>query len=66
MKNQMETWYAITRWSGEVYETSDPEEARLSIREGLEVLKTTRVIFEQGPTLVRTTATTEIFKIKDV
>lgn len=66
MENKMETWYIITRWNRENYETDDPEHARLAVREGSDVTKITRAIFQHGASLIRTTVSTDISKIKDV
>ncbi len=61
-----EVWYTVTYWDKSVVETMDAEEARLAIREGREVLKTTRKFFESGPAIVRLAVTVEIKKVKDV
>ncbi len=44
----------------------DVEEAKFAVREGRDVLKTTRKIFESGPATVRLFVTVAIKKVKDV
>ena len=66
MKEINDTWYTITNWDKTVYDTPDIEEARLSIREGKEVVKTTRKAFASGLSNVYLTVITDIKKIKDL
>ena len=58
------TWFTITNWDKTVFDTPDVEEARLSLREGKEVVKTTRRVFASGPSNVYLTVITDIKKIK--
>jgi len=60
------TWYTITNWDKTNNDTPDKEEARLAMREGREVVKTTRRAFVSGPSNVYLTVITEIKKIKDL
>ena len=59
-------WYTITRNNRESYDTVDKEEAKRALREGSEVDKTTRKMFESGPAIIRLTASVEIKKISDL
>ena len=58
--------YTITDWDNSVFDTTDVEVAKFAIREGREVLKTTRRLFKTGPALVRLYVTLEVKKIKDL
>ena len=58
--------YTVTNWDNSVLDTIDVEVAKLAIREGREVLKTTRRLFNTGPALVRLYVTLEVKKIKDL
>ena len=58
--------YNITNWDKSVYETNDIEDARFAIREGREVLKITRRLFESGQALIRLYVTVKIKRIKDL
>ncbi|MCL2119621.1 MAG: hypothetical protein FWH27_14490 [Planctomycetaceae bacterium] len=66
MKDINDFSYTITNWDNSVYETDDVEDARLAVRDGREVLKTTRRLFRSGPALVRLYVTVKITKIKDL
>jgi hypothetical protein len=59
-------WYTITRWDNSVYQTDDIEDARLAVREGCEVQKITRRVFESGPAEVRLYVVLEVKKLKDL
>jgi len=61
-----DTWYIITDWNGETFETIDREATKSALRRGAEVSKIKRIVFEQGPTTVRITVSTEIYKIRDL
>ena len=65
MEEEFDSWYIITDWRG-TRETTDKEAAKDAIRDGGEVGKIKRIIFEQGPTTFRMTALTDIYKIKDL
>jgi len=60
------SWYTITNWDKTNYDTPDKGEARLALREGREVIKTSRRAFVSGPSNVYLTVITEIKKIKDL
>ena len=66
MKDVNDTWYAITNWDGQVTDTIDREEAKIALREGREVFKHTRRVFEIGETFVRLAVTVEIKKAKNL
>ena len=66
MQEINDTWYIITDWNGETYETLDKEAVKGALRRGAEVAKNKRIVFEQGPTTVRITVTTDIYKIRDL
>ena len=61
-----QSWYIITDRGKNTYETDDKEETKNALREGAEVSKLKRVVFDQGPTTFRMTAITDIYKIKDL
>ena len=58
--------YTITDWDNSVFDTDDVEDAKFALREGREVLKTMRRLFQSGPALVRLYVTLEVKKIKDL
>ena len=64
MKDINDYTYIITNWDGSVNETDDIKDATIAIREGREVLKRTRRLFESGPALVRLFVTLKIKRIK--
>ncbi len=66
MEKINESWYGITNWDKTAYETTDIEEAKLALREGREVVKTTRSVFKSGPSNVYLTVITDIKKAKDL
>jgi len=66
MKEINETWYTIVQYDGKFTETDDKNEARLAIREGLEVTKNSRRVFSSGNSDIRLYVSTEIFKVKDL
>ena len=66
MKDINDFRYSITNWDDSVYETDDIEEARLAVRDGKEVFKITRRVFESGPAFVRLFVTLKIKRIKDL
>ena len=66
MKEITETWYTIKGHDGIVYETLDKNDARLALREGLDVTKNSRRIFSSGNSDIRLYVSTDIFKIKDL
>jgi hypothetical protein len=66
MKDLNDFWYSITRWDNSVFDTDDVEEARIAVREGREVTKTTRRVFESGPAFIRLFASVEVKKIRDL
>ena len=66
MREINDTWYTINRHDGTIDETTDKNDVRLALREGLEVVKATRKAFASGSSSVYLTVTTEIKKIKDI
>ena len=58
-------WYTVTDWN-KTYDTIDVGVAKQAVREGRDVLKTTRRCFEMGPAFVRLYVTLEVKKIKDL
>ena len=67
MRDEISTyWYSITNWEREAIETEDKTIARQALREGSEVIKTTRRVFQSGPSSVYLTVTTKIEKTKDL
>lgn len=66
MPEVSDIWYTITDWSGTTFDTTDKEVAKTALREDGEVVKNTRIVFEQGPTTFRMTASTDIYKIRDL
>ena len=56
----------ITKWDNSVFDTDDVEEAGVAVREGREVTKTTRRVFEAGPAHVRLYVSMAVKKIKDL
>ena len=66
MKEINDTWYTIIQYDGEMIETDDKNEARLAVREGLEVTKNSRRVFSSGNSDIRLYVSTEILKIKDL
>ena len=66
MREINDTWYTIKGRDGIVYETTDKGEARLAIREGLEVSKNTRKAFSSGKSDIRVYVSTDISLIKEL
>jgi len=66
MKDVNDYHYTITERNGSVFDTTDVKVAKLAIREGREVLKTTRRLFESGPALVRLFVTVKITITEDL
>ena len=66
MKEINDTWYTIKGRDGIVYEMPDKGEARLAIREGLEVVKNTRKVFSSGKSDIRLYVSTDIFLVKEL
>ena len=66
MKDLNDCWFTITRWDNSVFDTDDVEEARIAVREGREVTKTSRRVFESGPASVRLYVSVDVKKIKDL
>jgi len=66
MKDLNDFWFTITRWDNSVFDTDDVEEARIAVREGRDVTKTTRRLFESGPASVRLYVAVDVKKIKDL
>ena len=66
MNEISKSWYSITNWNRVIFDTDDKAEARLALREGKEVTKTTRRTFVSGPTYVYLTVVTDIKKAKDL
>ena len=66
MNDLNDFWYTITNWDNSVIETDDVEEAGIAVRDGREVLKTTRRMFISGPAQVRLYVTVKIMKIKEL
>ena len=66
MKNVNESWYTITQWDGMTIQTTDKAAARLALREGREVVKTTQRVCVSGPSNIYLTVITDIEKAKDI
>jgi len=66
MKDIEDHWYTIAKWDNSVFDTNDQEYAKVALREGREVTKTTRRVFESGPAFVRLYVAVEVKKIKDL
>jgi len=66
MEEINKSWYIITDRGRKTYETNDKETAKTALRDGAEVSKVKRVVFHQGPTTLYLTATTDIYKIRDL
>ena len=66
MKEITETWYTIKGHDGVVYETEDKADAKIALREKLEVTKCSRRIFSSGNSDIRLYVSTDIFKVKDL
>ena len=66
MREVNEFWYSFSGEYGGRIETTDKNAAKAALRDGLEVTKVTRRVFQSGPSNVYLTVTTDIKKTKDL
>ncbi len=66
MNDISDVWFTITNWDRSVYQTDRIQEAKLALKEGRDVLKTTRKMFESGPAIARLELTIVAKKISDL
>ena len=66
MREVNEFWYSFSEGRGVWNETTDKNIAKAALKDGLEVTKVTRRVFQSGPSNVYLTVTTDIKKTKDI
>ena len=66
MEKISDVCYFISQWANSATETEDIDEVKLAIREGWDVVKRTRCVFQSGASNVYLTVMTDIKKIKDI
>lgn len=66
MKEVNEFWYSFSDGKGSRTETTDKSAAKAALKDGEEVTKVTRRVFQSGPSNVYLTVTTDMKQAKDL